>query len=344
MHGYEIEKSSIVVSFIDFQLSGNVIPGAWFKTVQRNGKAYLLAINLLADVLYWYRPIEERDEKTGKFIGYRKKFKGDVLQRSYSDWAEQFGVSKKQVIDAVRFLCTEKLLTRDVRVLRLPTRTLGGVTFFSPNKKQIDRASQSIESEEVKTPPLQIYRGTPTKKEGYPSQNVGPCTEITTETTTETSIRERKKDMSSSSNIDVFVARATEIFEYWKLVTEHPKAQFSPKRQKCVRGRLKDGFSVDELMFAIEGCKESEFHNGQNEAYRVYDDLELICRDATKVEQFIEMRFRNADLYGHGKVSGCCKVDIDYRKSCCSKCQKGVSGIETIHAEWLRKRQKRSAA
>ncbi len=47
-------------------LTGNIIPEAWYKTViSRNGKVNLLAVNILSEVVYWYRPTELRDETTG---------------------------------------------------------------------------------------------------------------------------------------------------------------------------------------------------------------------------------------------------------------------------------------
>ncbi|MCR5235446.1 MAG: hypothetical protein K6E53_16315, partial [Lachnospiraceae bacterium] len=66
--------------------SGNIIPETWFYTiVNESGKPNLLAINILADIVYWYRPTEVSDEKTGK-ITYKKKFRDkDFLQKSYAD-------------------------------------------------------------------------------------------------------------------------------------------------------------------------------------------------------------------------------------------------------------------
>jgi hypothetical protein len=68
----------------------------------------------------------------------------------------------------------------------------------------------------------------------------------------------------------------------------HPNAKFVGKRRKAVIARLKEGYSVEELKEAILGCKGDPFYSkGQNDHKTVYDDLELICRDGTKVEKFI---------------------------------------------------------
>ena len=59
----------------NFGITGNVIPHAWYRTIVKdNGRPHLLAIELLADIVYWYRPQEIRDEHTGHLLRYQKKF------------------------------------------------------------------------------------------------------------------------------------------------------------------------------------------------------------------------------------------------------------------------------
>lgn len=41
--------------------------------------------------------MEVRDEHSGMTIGYRKKFREDLLQKTYNDFAEQFGESRRSV-------------------------------------------------------------------------------------------------------------------------------------------------------------------------------------------------------------------------------------------------------
>lgn len=73
----------------------------------------------------------------------------------------------------------------------------------------------------------------------------------------------------------------------------HPRAHKRPhskmKEWSLVRARLNDGYSVQELCRAIDGCHKSPFHQGENERNQKYDSLELIMRDASKVNRFIEM-------------------------------------------------------
>ena len=72
-----------VDALAEMNISGNVTPVNWYKTILReNGKPYLLAICVLLEIVYWYRPVEVRDEHSGMTIGYRKKFREDLLQNN----------------------------------------------------------------------------------------------------------------------------------------------------------------------------------------------------------------------------------------------------------------------
>ena len=55
--------------------TGNVIPMVWFKTIRYpSGAPNNNAIHILADIVYWYRPKEERDEESGQLICMKKSF------------------------------------------------------------------------------------------------------------------------------------------------------------------------------------------------------------------------------------------------------------------------------
>lgn len=78
-----------------------------------------------------------------------------------------------------------------------------------------------------------------------------------------------------------------EVFDYWQVKMNHPQSKLDAKRRKAISGRLQDGYSVGDLCRAVDGCKLSPHHMGQNTSNTVYDDIELICRDGTKVDGFI---------------------------------------------------------
>lgn len=83
--------------------------------------------------------------------------------------------------------------------------------------------------------------------------------------------------------------RVDEVFAYWQNVMKHPRAKLDRKRRQKIKDRLADGYSEDDLMRAIDGCKRSPHHMGENDRATVYDDIELICRDAPHVDKFIKL-------------------------------------------------------
>jgi hypothetical protein len=50
---------------------------------------------------------------------------------------------------------------------------------------------------------------------------------------------------------------------------------------------MRDGYSVDDLCLAIDGCAASAFHMGENDRRTIYDSITLILRDADHVDKFI---------------------------------------------------------
>jgi len=83
---------------------------------------------------------------------------------------------------------------------------------------------------------------------------------------------------------------ALEVFQYWMNETDRNQShvQFTAKRRSRVLARLKEGRTVNDIKLAIDGCRASKFHSGDNESGAKYDDLELICRSGEKLESFID--------------------------------------------------------
>ena len=116
----------------EIEITGNVIPSAWYQTIRREtGKPYLNAIIILSDIVYWYRAVEIRDEKSGEFLGYRKKFKADILQRSYQQIAEQFGISKRDASNAVVALEKLGVVKRVFRKIKVDRFVIPNVMYLA---------------------------------------------------------------------------------------------------------------------------------------------------------------------------------------------------------------------
>lgn len=78
-----------------------------------------------------------------------------------------------------------------------------------------------------------------------------------------------------------------QVFEHWKTIMGHDRARMDVSRAKVIRARMKDGYTVEDLCLAIDGCAASAFHMGENDRGQVYDSITLILRDADHVDKFI---------------------------------------------------------
>ena len=116
--GYLSSGNQTVDAMGSLNITGNVIPTIWYKTIlKENGKLYLLAIAILADIVYWYRPAEVRSQSTGQILGWKKKFSGDILRQSYQYYADLFGESKKTVKAAIDRLEELRVVRREFRTI-----------------------------------------------------------------------------------------------------------------------------------------------------------------------------------------------------------------------------------
>lgn len=81
---------------------------------------------------------------------------------------------------------------------------------------------------------------------------------------------------------------AREVFAHWVAVMEkrNGATKLDKARAYRIRDRLADGFSVEVLKRAIDGCRASKWHMGLNDRHKTFNDLTLILRDAKHVEQF----------------------------------------------------------
>lgn len=122
----------------------------------------------------------------------------------------------------------------------------------------------------------------------------------------------RKRTVKAAAPTDVW-----EVFDYWRTVMNRPKARLTPERERKIRARLKltarlneglvSEYSVADIKRAIDGCKASPHHQGQNQNSTKYDDIELICRTGSKLEQFIELapKAKAAPLIQHPPECEC---------------------------------------
>jgi phage replication O-like protein O len=94
--------------------------------------------------------------------------------------------------------------------------------------------------------------------------------------------REKPKTPGEKRNADI-----REVFDHWRTVLEHSDGKFTDDRRRKIGARLTDGYTMAQLKRAIDGCRASPHHRGENPQGTIYDSIELIFRNGEKVEQFI---------------------------------------------------------
>lgn len=208
MKGYEMSKKSAVAKMASLNITGNVISLSWFHHIKlESGKPDTIAIMLLGDIVYWYRPIEVRNEETGQFICNRKKFAADKLQRSYDSFANQYGYTKNQVTSALKRLEDLEVIDLDFRHPTINGVKMGNVLYIGLN---VDRLAEI-------TAPLSDLNG-----RGSANEILDPLdfksdtnTENTTENTTETTqLRvglSEKEIQQANAKVDAMISNSRKV-------------------------------------------------------------------------------------------------------------------------------------
>ena len=209
-------ENDIVNKVGKMRFSGNVIPEVWYKTiVSSNGRVNLLAINILADIVYWYRPMEIRDEMTGD-VTWKKKFADDdYLQRNYSKICEKYNVSTKQAREALIVLETLGVVKRHFRTIETEMGKCPNVMYIELIPETLYKLTYPEPTDESVKTSFPSDKEVFTKKETCPSPEVRTNTKNTTETTTKTTTTAHARDV---------VDQAMEIFAPLRLSKDNIQA------------------------------------------------------------------------------------------------------------------------
>lgn len=187
-----IFMSNLVTEIGGLNFKGNVVDHEWFSYITfSNGKPHIVAIMVLSEIVYWYRPTVIRDEIDGK-VTYKKKFKADKLQKNYQQLADTFGFTKLQVKRACDLLTDMLLIKIEFRTINADGKILNNVMFVEPVPTEIKKISSMYQQIEENPGDLEVNRvatsksrpSSLTSKES-PNFKVRTNTEITTKNTTE---------------------------------------------------------------------------------------------------------------------------------------------------------------
>lgn len=227
-----------------FNFEGNIIPANWFSVFKlANEKPDVNAIIILSEIVYWHRPSIVRNEETGQITGIKKKFKADLLQRSYQSFSDQFGFSKQQVREALDRLEKFGVIKRHFRTVEANNQKYNNVLFIELITPVLFK---------VTTLSLSKWRGSPSEKVDPPHFKEETNTETTTEITTE------KKEGGSEQPKTEKQNEYPESFEkFWKA---YPVCKRKTKKSESFKTfkKYESDFNLDLLLTILEKLKNSK--------------------------------------------------------------------------------------
>jgi DnaD/phage-associated family protein len=232
-------------------LRGNVFDHGWFEYLKlANGKPNMVAITILGEVVYWYKPTEVRDEETGE-VSYKQKFKADMLQKSYQQLADSFGFTKRQVKDACDYLQEKNLLYIEFRTIKVNGVPHNNVMYIEPISENVQIISKLYHSD---TPVTLERRRVVRSNVGasYDKTEQAPTVERKTNTkSTSKSTSKSSTDLSSSSGGEKEAVQS--ILSFWDnngfgFNNTHAKDQ--------VLAYLDDGFDPEVILKALHIASE----------------------------------------------------------------------------------------
>jgi hypothetical protein len=133
----------LVDAIAQIHIEGDITPRSWYKHIcyqtskSQQKKTDRLAIDILSDIVYWYRPSQIREEITGEFLGWKQKFVGNILRRSPEAFAEALNATVRCVRESMRLLENLGL----IKVILSPVRTQYGTI---PNVMHIEVVPEAI--------------------------------------------------------------------------------------------------------------------------------------------------------------------------------------------------------
>lgn len=84
------------------------------------------------------------------------------------------------------------------------------------------------------------------------------------------------------------------VFDEWVTATSKTsRTVLDDKRKRLIRNALKT-YPIDDVLAAVRGWRHSPHHRGENQSSTVYNDLELLLRNAAHIERFRDLE------HGHG--------------------------------------------
>jgi len=231
-------------------LRGNVFDHGWFEHIKlNNGKPYMVAITVLGEIFYWYKPTEIRDERTNE-ISYKQKFKADKLQKNYQQLAEAFGFTKRQVKDACDYLEERLLIKREFRTITVNGTLCNNVMFVEPIAENIKKISKLYINPGTTESTTLLRSNVPGS---YDETYQAPTLERKTNTESTTKISTKNLGSSSSKGKPV---DSGDVITFWD-ANSFGHNNIYAKQQ--LLAYLDEGFTAEVLLKAlVVACEENK--------------------------------------------------------------------------------------
>jgi hypothetical protein len=95
--------------------------------------------------------------------------------------------------------------------------------------------------------------------------------------------------VSESSAPPTGVDPVRQVFDAWVASTGRTgRTHLDAKRRKKIHAALRD-YPLNDVLDSVRGWKHSPHHRGENDRHTVYNDLELLLRDAAQIERFRDL-------------------------------------------------------
>lgn len=141
----QYDWSTTLSNVAELNLDGNIIPHSWYNHICfPSGKPDLVGMLILAEIVYWYRPKIIKCESTGRVLGQAKRFSGDMLQRTLQSFSDHFGITKRQVQDALSRLKKLGVVETRLRTVKTKAVAMGNVLFVAPIPEKLQQIQSSI--------------------------------------------------------------------------------------------------------------------------------------------------------------------------------------------------------
>ncbi|MBO4617489.1 MAG: hypothetical protein J5717_09040 [Lachnospiraceae bacterium] len=223
--------NKIVDAVGKMNITGNVIPEAWYNTiVNSKGKLNMVAALVLSEIVYWYRPREIKKEDSNE-VEYQKRFQDDeFVQLGYNYLCKKFNLTVGPVREGIKLLESLGVVKRHLKDVKTRMGTLHNVVYIELIPEGLERVTYPANVPDSDNTPSPTCDDILRKIETYPSDTGMTNTEITCETHTETTT-------TAPVAVDSF-SKSNELFKGLKLKDSDIKKILSVSKNdisKCKR-------------------------------------------------------------------------------------------------------------